>query len=132
MVARINLVAELQGVRAGVTLLGHDPFNILPACEQEGSDGRRHAAHDVRDLMVSDDPWPAWHRRDEPQCGGTGIDGHRRLFPVLRAADFDSWSHHTSHGEMVLTATARPRCRQSTVVEVGSEVKHRAVPGDGG
>src|SRR5438270_8174277 len=105
MVARADLVAELQGVRAGVTLLGHDTFNVLPACEQEGRDRRRHDAHDVRNLIVSDDPWSARHRRDEPQCRSAGIDGDPRLFDVLRATDLHPRSPDTSHGDTVATAT---------------------------
>src|SRR5438270_5808709 len=105
MVVHTDLVVELQGVRAGVTLLGRDAFNVLTACEQEGRDRRRHDADNVRNLIVSDDAWSAWHRRDKPQCGSTGINGDPRLLGALRATDLHPRRHDTSHDHTVVTAT---------------------------
>lgn len=61
MAAGFDFVAELQSIRAGVSLLFDDPFDILPTREQERRYGRWDGEDDVCDLVIGDDSGAARH-----------------------------------------------------------------------
>ena len=82
-------ITELDGRHAATLLLLDNGSGFLLAGQEDGGDALGNFCGDRGDLFLWNDAWPAWHRRDQPECSRAVSNRQRGLLKALDATYFD-------------------------------------------